>query len=75
MRRTNIGICCYNEVNEIFHNPFLQFFLSHCACKSHNLYKLLMGENIVRRNCLNVSHNEKYPDASPIYDTNTCGPG
>ena len=75
MRRTSIGICCYNEVNKIFHKPFLQLFLPHCACKSHNLYKLLMGENIVRQNWLNVSRNEKYPDVGLIYGMNTCGLG
>jgi hypothetical protein len=35
-----IGICSSNEGNEIFHKPFLQFFLSHCACKSDNLHEL-----------------------------------
>ena len=73
MRRTSIGICRYNEVNEIFQKP-CSFFLPHCACTSDNLCKLLIGENIVRQNWLNVSHKEKHPVAGPIYDTNMCGP-
>jgi hypothetical protein len=71
MRRTSVGICCYNEFSEIFfHKLFLQFFLPHCACKSDNLNKLLIGENIFRQNWLNVSHNKSI-QMQVIYITRT----